>query len=577
MSPSENDQFDIFKGCRQAAIAVGVLSFFINVMMLAGPLFMLQVYDRVLASGSVSTLVGLTLIVGVTYLFYGVLSAIRSRILGRIGRLFDGNHSARIFGLAAHGQASGDERSSDPLSDFDRVRSFIGGAGLSALYDLPWIPVYLAILYLFSFWLGLTVTIGAAVLLALMLASTHFSRPRLSALNEMANERNLLLRETQANAQVITGMGMAAALTKKWQTLNNRYMAANEQVQDTNSLFSSATQTFRMALQSAILAMGAYLVIYQEITAGVMIAASILSARAVAPLEQAINHWNAMINARLSLQRLIEATGAVKTDTVQLQLPNPKQRFSAIQVAIGAPASRTPILRDVNFSLRAGDALAVLGPSGSGKSTLARALAGVWPTLSGAVRADGVEIDQWSEQRRGSFTGYLPQNIQLFDGTIAENIARFDDRAKPDEVIEAAKRANAHDLILSFSDGYDTLVGMGGRALSGGELQRIGLARAFFRNPFIIVLDEPNSNLDSNGENALEEAIKGVQKRGGVVVMVTHRTRLINVATNVLLIDQGRQIAYGPSQTVMSKMAATPSSQMPTNAPTARGPSHAAA
>lgn len=565
-------KLELFEGCRLAVGAVAILSLAINVLMLSGPLFMLQVYDRVLASGSVPTLVGLSVIVGVCYLFMGILTAFRGRILGRIGKVFDARLSSNAYRMAINIDHQHDRGNEDVIADFDRVRSFIASPALSAIFDLPWIPIYLSIIFLFSPWLGLTTTIGAIILVALMIGSTVLNRPRLLHLTNMSAQRTNLTQSTRQNAEVIRGMGMGDALTGRWQAVNNKFVDAQVGVQDISLSFNSVTQTLRMGLQSAILAIGAYLVIFQEISPGVMIAASILSARALAPLEQAIAQWNNFINARISLKRLGHINDDPSEAEARLSLPFPKQRLSAIHVTVRAPNSSQVILKDVNFSLSAGQALAVVGPSGSGKSTLARALTGIWTPAHGAVRADAIELNQWSESRRGQFVGYLPQDIQMFDGTIADNISRFKPGTSPSDIIEASKLANAHDLIVSFPDGYDTLIGPNGRALSGGQLQRLGLARAFFGLPFIIVLDEPNSNLDKNGEEALEVAIDRMRQRGSVVILITHRPRILNVADFTLVVEGGKQVAFGPSDEVLPHIVrhanrnVTPQREMRVNA-----------
>lgn len=553
MNSQNIDKLRLFEGCRIAVSAVAILSLAVNLLMLSGPLFMLQVYDRVLASGSVPTLVGLTTIVAACYLFMGILMTFRGQILSRIGRYFDARLSSGAFKTSIDISRSDGTHKEDLIADFDRVRTFIAGPALSALFDLPWIPIYLSIIFLFSPWLGLTSVIGALLLVALMVGSTMLNRAPLAKLIEISAFRNNFSQNIKRNAEVVAGLGMRDVLVGRWKIVNDQYMDAQVNSQDISLSFTSTTQTVRMGLQSAILAMGAYLVIFQQISPGVMIAASILSARALSPLEQAIGQWNGFINARISLKRLTEMVEDTEIDETKIKLPLPKQRVSAIHLTVRAPNSQEIILRDINFLISAGQSLAVVGPSGSGKSTLARALAGIWKPAHGAVRADAIELQHWSEARRGEFIGYLPQDIQMFDGTIAENISRFIPGIPSEHIIEAAKIANAHDLIGTFSDGYDTLIGPNGLSLSGGQLQRIGLARAYFKSPFLVVLDEPNSNLDTSGERALEEAVSRMKDAGSAVIMITHRTGILNVVDFALVLDGGGQVAFGPPRDVLGK------------------------
>lgn len=572
----------VFAGCRSAVFSVGVLSFFINILMLTGPIFMLQVYDRVLASGSVPTLVGLALFVGIAYGFYITLESIRGRILGRIASVFDARVSPSAYRMSFDHNTKDEAGSKDPVGDLDRIRTFVAGQGLSAIFDLPWLPVYMTVIYLFHPLLGMVATIGAIIVVAVMLVNTMVTKKKLTALTEISGQRDGMTKTAQHNSEVILGMGMVESLTERWRGLNGRYMGLQTNVSDSSSLFQSITKGARLALQSGMLATGAYLAILQEITPGVMIAASIISARALAPVELAVSQWRHFINARISLQRLQKLFAAISERDVKTQLPFPEKSLVISDLFISPPQNpRQILLRGIGFELEAGDGLGILGPSGSGKTTLGRALAGVWPPVKGTIRADAVTLDQWSVERRGQFTGYLPQDIQIFNGTIAENISRFKPNAEAKDIIEAAKLANAHELIVSFPDGYDTVVGSAGSTLSGGQLQRIGLARAFYGMPFIIVLDEPNSNLDGIGEEALQDAIMRMRSRGSIVTVITHRPKTLAATNKLLVLDKGSQRSFGPKDEILPTVTAprpggAPGQQVPQSGQPA-GPAPSAA
>lgn len=555
--PMVEGKLAIFAGCRSAVVSVAVLSFFINLLMLTGPVFMLQVYDRVLASGSIPTLVGLAFFVAIAYSFYIALEAIRGRVLGRISAVFDARVSPEAYRMSFDNHTREEATSKDPVGDLDRIRSFVAGQGLSAIFDLPWIPIYMTVIFLFHPLLGAVATTGAVIVISVMLLNTMVTKKKLSALTEVSGERDDMTKTAQNNSEVIIGMGMIESLTERWRSLNGRYMGLQTNVADFSSMFQSITKGARLALQSGMLAMGAYLAILQEITPGVMIAASIISARALAPVEQAVAQWRHFINARISFARLQKLFAALVKHDVKTQLPFPEKDLAIKDLFISPPQNpRQILLRGVNFEVEAGDGLGILGPSGSGKTTLGRAIAGVWAPIKGTIRADAVTLDQWSIERRGQFTGYLPQDIQIFNGTIAENISRFKPNVEAKDIIEAAKLANAHELIVSFPDGYDTVVGSAGSTLSGGQLQRIGLARAFFGMPFIIVLDEPNSNLDGVGEEALQDAIMRMRARGSIVTVITHRPKTLAATNKLLVLDKGAQRSFGSKEEILPTVTA---------------------
>ena len=410
-----------------------------------------------------------------------------------------------------------------PLRDLDAVRSFLGSMGPGAFFDLPWLPFYLAICFAFHWLIGVTALVGAIILVILTLITEFMSRQPARETLTLASRRNDIAATSRRNAEVLVAMGMAGRLTKRWSEANEKYLAGNQRASDVTGGLGAIAKVMRMMLQSAVLGVGAYLVIYQEATAGIIIAGSILSARALAPVDLAIANWNGFVAARQSWQRLNRLLETIPAQAAQTLLQSPSSRLSVEAVSIVPPGDQRVIVQDVNFVLEAGHGLGVIGPSGSGKSSLVRALVGVWQPVRGKVRLDGAALDQWSSEVLGRHVGYLPQDVELFGGTVAQNICRFDPDAKSEGIIAAAKAAGVHDMIIKMRDGYDTQIGEQGGALSAGQAQRVALARALYGDPFLIVLDEPNSNLDSEGEEALTRAIRGARERGAIVVVVAHR------------------------------------------------------
>lgn len=547
---------DALRACRGAFVGVGVMSCVINVLYLTGSMFMLEVYDRVLPSRSVPTLIGMIVLAGGLYIAQGILDLIRSRILGRIGTALDESLNARVFDTIVRLPLMIGARNEglQPLRDLDNIRSFLGSMGPGAFFDLPWLPFYLAICFAFHFLIGLAALVGAIILVTLTLITEFMSRqPAREALG-LAARRNDLAVASRRNAEVLVAMGMAGRLTRRWSEANEKYLAGNQRASDVIGGLGAMSKVLRMTVQSAVLAVGAYLVIYQQATAGVIIAGSILAARALAPVDLAIAHWKSFVAARHSWRRLnslFEQMPVLPTPTL---LQNPSARLAVEGISIAAPGEQKLIVQDVSFAVSAGTGLGVIGPSGSGKSTLVRALVGVWHPLRGKVRLDGAALDQWASDVLGRHIGYLPQDVELFAGTVAQNISRFDPEAASDAIIAAAKDAGAHDMIVRMHHGYNTEVGEHGAALSAGQAQRVALARALYGNPFLIVLDEPNSNLDSEGDEALTRAVRSARERGAVVVVVAHRPVGIEGVDQILVLKDGRVQAFGPKETVLSQV-----------------------
>jgi ATP-binding cassette subfamily C protein len=548
------------KSCQQIFWALAAFSGLSNLLMLTGSFFMLQVYDRVLPGRSIPTLVALMALATVLYLFQGGLDLVRSRISVRIGRFFDEKLALRVFEALVRLplKTRGDGDGLQPIRDLDQVRSFLSGGGPTALFDLPWMPIYLGICFLFHFWIGVTALIGALVLVAITILTETRTRGPAKASSRLAVSRSALAVEGRRNAEVLQAMGMRRQAALRWQDINGKYLAAHERASDVASGLGGLSKVFRSILQSLVLAVGAVLVINQESTAGIIIAGSILTARALAPVELAIANWKGFIATRQSGHRLDQLLRLLPAEEERLALPPPTETLVVEHVHVGTPNSDRQILSDISFQLRSGDAVGIIGPSGSGKSTLARALVGVWPLLRGRIRLDNAALEHWSPEALGRHIGYLPQDIELFEGSIASNIARFNLNATADEVLQAARSAGAHELILSFPDAYSTKIGEGGMALSAGQRQRIGLARALYGKPFLVVLDEPTSNADAEGEEALSEAIRAVRRRGGIVAVVAHRPKALEGVDHVLVIGDGRVQSFGPKEEVLRKVLHSP-------------------
>jgi PrtD family type I secretion system ABC transporter len=547
---------NVIKRCRGAFLAVAIFSGAINVLMLTGSLFMLQVYDRVLPSRSIPTLVALLIVVVVNYAFQGLLDIIRGRMLVRIGRLLDQGLSGEVYQIVARlpllMRGGGDGL--QPLRDLDQLRGFLSSTGPVALFDLPWMPLYLGLCFAFHIWIGVAATTGALVLVTLTVVNEALVRSPVKTMTRYASDRNTLAEASRRNAEVLHAMGMAERMGTRWAEQNNKYMDRQQVAADIAAGLGSVSRTLRMLLQSVVLAVGAYLVIAQEATAGVIIASSILTSRALAPIELVIAQWKNFLAARQSLRRLSDLLDRFPPYQESMVLPPPRSRLSVEMVSVAPPGLSILTLRDANFSLSSGQALGIIGPSASGKSTLARVLVGVWRPVRGKVRLDGASLEQWPSGTFGQHIGYMPQDVELFDGTVVENIARFEPSPNPQTVIAAAQAADVHDLILRLPGGYETRIGEGGAALSAGQRQRVALARALYRDPFLVVLDEPNSNLDADGEQALTQAILGVRKRGGIAVVIAHRPSALAGVDFILAMANGGIQAFGAKDEVLRKV-----------------------
>ncbi|MGH6735917.1 MAG: type I secretion system permease/ATPase [Methyloceanibacter sp.] len=539
--------------CRSAFVSVGVFSAFINVLMLTGPLFMLQIYDRVLPSRSIPTLIGFLVLTAALYLFQALLEGIRARVLVRIGASLDEALSTRVYSLVSRlpllSRGHGDGM--QPVRDLDQIRSFLSGNGPAALFDLPWIPFYLGICFLFDPLIGVAAIIGGVILFIVTLSAEFMTRAPTKTASELGSKRNALLEASRRNAEVVHAMGMGGRLAERWTSTNTHYMQNNRRASDVAGGLGTLSRGVRLLLQSIVLGIGAYLVIMQDATPGIIIASSILVSRALAPVELAIANWKSFVAARQARTRLTETLELIPPTGTPLERPKPQQALVVDHATAVPPGDRRIVLQEVAFTLKAGNALGVIGPSASGKSSLARMLVGVWQPVRGRICLDGASLDQWSSEILGRHIGYLPQSVELFDGTVAENISRFEHNPDPDAILRAAKAAGVHDLILDLSEGYETQIGEGGVTLSAGQRQRVALARALYGEPFLVVLDEPNSNLDEEGDRALAGAIMSVRNRGGIVVVIAHRPSALAAADLVVVLMNGRQQRFGPKEEVL--------------------------
>lgn len=537
-------------------VVLAAVSAISNLLMLAGPIFMLQIYDRVLTSQSVPTLVVLTLLVCVLYGYYALLEALRSRMVTRIAAIIDARIAPILFALLVKSSsAAGMSPPYDPMRDGDTLRTFIGGSGPLTLLDLPWLPIYLAIVFLMHPSLGWLAIIGAMVIIVLAIINEFVTRKPSVQAAEASSRRQRFMDDVRINADVVQAMGMLDSLQALREKLNAKLLSPQAAAMDRGSLFSSFIKGLRFLLQSAVLALGAFLVIQGELTAGLMIAASIITARALAPVDQLVSQWRGFMSARQALGRIRAILASNGQGAGQTILPKPSQSISVQNMAAGPRGLRMPIISGINIELKAGDGVGILGATGSGKSGLAKTLVGIWPTMLGTMRVDGAALDSFASGELSRFVGFLPQGAELFDGTIAENIARFDPQAENDAILEAAHLVGAHDLIVALPDGYDTSVGEHGTRLSAGQRQRIGIARAFFGDPFLIVLDEPHAHLDAEGDVALARAIKNARARGAIVIVTVHRPSALENLDTVLVLQKGRQVSFGPKDSVLATAA----------------------
>lgn len=538
-------------------LAVAVFSAVVNLLMLTGPLFMLQVYDRVLGSRSVETLTALFVLVVFLFLLMGIVDLIRTRVMQRIAARFQDQLEGRVFTAAlSEGAVSGDESAATAsgMRDLDTIQRLIGSPVMLAAFDLPWAPLFLAAVYIFHPFLGVVATIGGAILIISTLANRWISKAPLQQSNAYSAQAQRMADLYRDEGEVISALGMRSATYTRWRKARAEAQEQAIKGADVSSGFTVFSKSFRLFLQSALLAAGAWLVLRQEVTPGAMIASSIMMGRALAPVEQIVGGWPMIQSAQDAWGRLANLLARQPKQADHTPLPRPDAQLEVRQLSVAPPGQNSATLRNVTFGVGPGQALGVIGPSGAGKSTLARALIGAWPVGAGTIRLGGATLDQYDPDVLGNLIGYLPQQVTLFDGTIAENIARLSPEPDPERVVRAAQAAAAHQMILELPNGYDTRISQSIGRLSGGQIQRIGLARALYPDPVLLVLDEPNSNLDNQGSEALNAAIRRVKAQGGVVIIMAHRPAAINECEVLLVMEQGMRRAFGPRDKVLQEM-----------------------
>ena len=551
------------KSSRGAILSIVIFSMFVNLLMLTGPLFMLQIYDRVLTSGSIPTLVALASLVVILYGLYGFLEYVRGRVLMRVARILEETLRERVFHVVtwnALRHAPGGHRQSS--QDLAAIRQFLSSPAPFSFLDIPWAPVYLFVIYLLHWWLGVAATVAVLILAALALINNILTARHMSESQQALQQAIVINDETRRNVEMATVLGMLGQLRLRWKSALADGLDSLTIASDRGGLITSASKTLRLMFQSAILGLGAYLAVKQEITPGTMIAASIIMGRALMPVEQVVSQWQSFLGARRSWVRLGNVLSNTPLDEEKMELPAPKGHLKVENLAAFVPGAEQPIFSGISFELEPGAGLGIIGPTGAGKSTLSKAIIGIWPNIRGKARLDGATADQWDSNLLGKFMGYLSQDVELFEGSIGQNISRFAPDADPQTIIQAAQAARVHELVLKFPAGYNTMLGENGVNLSAGQRQRIGLARALYGDPVLIVLDEPNSNLDAEGEAALLQALDGVRKRGGTVIVVAHRPSAIAVLDTLMVMKEGKQVAFGPKDEVLEKVLASASDKI---------------
>jgi ATP-binding cassette subfamily C protein EexD len=546
---------EALKACQSSFISVGFFSMFINMLMLVPAFYMLQTYDRVVGSGSIPTLIMLTLVMILLMTTMGGLEWVRSRILVRVSakldlllgkKLYDTSFKQALY-------SGGANTGAQPLSDLIGLRQFLTGNGLFAFFDAPWAPIYIAVMWLFHPYFGIVAIISVLVLSIIAIANERLTSSLLSEANKESSSISQHTSKTLRNAEVIQSMGMLDDLRSKWREKNQVVLGLQGIASDRAGILTSLSKTIRLIVQSLILGLGAYLAIKHEITPGLMIAGSILLGRALAPIDQMIAVWKQFTVARTQYSRLNELLEKLPKEEESMQLPSPEGLVSLEGVTVAPPGQRNAVISNISFNVSPGDVVGIIGPSAAGKSTLARAILGIWPAMGGKVRLDGADIFSWNRDELGPYIGYLPQDIELFEGSISENISRFGE-TDAEQVVAAAKAAGVHEMILKQPKGYDTHIGPSGGGLSGGQRQRIGLARAMYGNPRLIVLDEPNSNLDDAGEAALAAAIQNMKSDKATVFIISHRVSALSVTNKLIVMQNGQLAGFGPTQEVMQKL-----------------------
>ncbi|WP_295584306.1 type I secretion system permease/ATPase [uncultured Lamprocystis sp.] len=552
--PPRDELRAALQASRDSFLYAGLFSLFINLLLLVPALYMLQVYDRVLASSSETTLLMLTILAVGLYAIMAALEFVRSRILVRVGARIDMSLNARLFTAMFDAGLRGRKGAgAQPIQDLGTLRQFLTGNGLFGFFDVPWIPVYLAVLFLLHPWIGWLAVGGSVLLIGLAFANELLTRNPLGQANTLSVATNQYVSANLRNAEALEAMGMLHNVQERWLTRHVEVLKLQALASDRAGLLANTSKAVRITLQSLVLGVGAYLAIQQIVTPGVMIAGSILMGRALAPVDMLIGTWKGFLGARSAYERLRELLHAIPQRLPKMSLPAPKGRVSVEDVVAIPPGSDVAVLKRISFEVSAGEVVAIIGPSAAGKSTLARVLLGVWPIASGTVRIDGADIANWNREQLGPFIGYLPQDVELFDGTVSENIARFA-VIDPAKVVAAAQRACVHDMILRLPKGYDTPIGEGGAVLSGGQRQRIGLARALYGKPALVVLDEPNSNLDDQGEAALVAAIAQLKAERATVFIITHRPSVLNSVDKILALREGAIALFAPRDQVLAQL-----------------------
>lgn len=550
----QNEVAQVLASFKKTFRTIGVFSAVINMLMLMPAIYMLQLYDSVLTSRNETTLLMLTLIMLGAYVFMGALEYVRTFVLIRVGAQLDSKLNKRVY-TAAFEQSlkQGDGNAGQSLKDLTSIRQFMTGNALFAFFDAPWFPIYIGVIFMFHPWLGVFALCGTAILIILAYINEKISRKPLEEANSMAIVSTNMASNNLRNAEVIEAMGMLPNLQARWYKLHSKFLNLQAEASEKSGIVTAISKSSTVALQSLMLGLGALLVLENEISPGMMIAGSILLGRAIAPVQLLISVWKQFGSTRSAYERLTKLLENNPAREAGMALPKPKGNIAVENVTAAPPGSKVAVIKGLNFSIAAGEVLGVIGPSGSGKSTLARLLVGVWPAAGGKIRLDGADVYLWNKDELGSHVGYLPQDIELFSGTVSENIARFGE-IDADKVILAAKRAGVHEMILNMPEGYDTQLGDGGAGLSGGQKQRLGLARTMYDDPSFIVLDEPNSNLDDVGEQALLAALIDLRQRGKTIVLITHRTSIISVTNKLLLLQDGMAKMFGPTDQVLAEL-----------------------
>lgn len=571
MSRSHENNLQVaLKACKGSFLSVGFFSLFVNALMLAPTFYMIQVSGRVVPSSSTSTLIMLTLILTIMMLTLGSLEWVRSRIMVRISNRLDALLSRDIYRASFKKALStgGMDASAQSLNDLTSLRQFLTGNGLFAFFDAPWLPIYTAVMFLFHPWFG-WMTVGSAVVLVVLAFLNHrYTGKALTEANQQSVRATLQTTKNLRNAEVIESMGMLDTLMTRWAVYQRRVLVLQSQASDKGGIITSISKTFRTWAQSIMLALGAYLVITHEINPGLLMAGSLLLGRALSPIDQMIGSWKGFVAARVQYGRLNDTLEKLNAEPQRMALPDPEGHIQVENLVIAPPGAKAAVIRNMSFVTPAGSIVGIVGPSAAGKSTLARALLGIWPPQHGTVRLDGADIAAWDKQKLGPHLGYLPQDIELFEGTISDNVARFG-KVDPEKVVLAARVAGVHEMILQLPDGYDTVIGSEGINLSGGQRQRIGLARAIYGNPRLIVLDEPNSNLDDVGEKALAVALQKIKETGATVFIISHRPSILARLDRIMVMNAGTITMYGARDHVIAELAQQQAKAQQRVAPTA--------